>query len=443
MPFTNGGGWMMGLGVEARKVGLILIGGLALRLLFMVLVGAFTQPVDMGEATHAALALARTGQIADAFFPGQGPTAHLMPAMIGIAGGVFRLLGPETAAANLTLAAWSLFQCFAGFLLLRAIFLRIGMDPAAVLGGLMILCLLPAYAPQETCDFRFWEGALSLCLVALNFLWLLHLEQLAAIGRKPLTIAAIGIALTFFVSPPAGLAIGACWGLFGARRLPPARLAWLIIVTALCTAALLAPWAWRNLRLLGYPIWLRSDFGLEIAIANHSAAVSGTIPATVLHDRMVAVHPFDNPQAAAALRASGGEVVYSRLLGRQTHDWIAAHPFDFLRLTARHYRQFYLPETWQFQWTNWHELIRTRAWVIQTVCLLGIIGLVRGLRRRHFYPTLALYIALVGLPYAVVQPVPRYTYLVYGLFAFLAAQLVTDVVRALKLHPLKPPRPTA
>lgn len=60
-------------------------------------------------------------------------------------------------------------------------------------------------------------------------------------------------------------------------------------------------------------------------------------------------------------------------------------------------------------------------------------------RRRRFYGWLALYIGAEGLLYALVQPIPRFTYPIYGLFAFLAVQLVADVAPRLRAQPSRRP----
>lgn len=423
---------------DSREIALLLALGLAIRVVWLAAVGAVWEPVDVGEATHAALAFARGQGIADAFFPGQGPTAHLLPTTILLSGGILRLFGPENGAANLVLAGWALAQSFASFLLLRQLFARIGADRAALRTGLAILCLLPALAPQEACDFRFWEGALAACLAACNLLLLERLSREDAPRWRPLLAAAALSALAFFVSPPAGLAVDLCWAVYALRRLPVRRMLGFAAASALALALLIGPWTIRNARVMGQPIALRSNFGLELALANHPATLSGAPRGEVFRQRALAIHPFDNPPAIAALRAAGGETAYAALLGRRAWAWIRAHPADFLRLSLRHYRQFYVPDTWQLRFTNWRDLVRPRAIVLQLVGVLGIAGLAWGLaRRRRFHGYVALYVAAAGLPYALVQPVPRYGYLVYGILAYLAAQLLADMVRTARRFPYR------
>jgi hypothetical protein len=71
-----------------------------------------------------------------------------------------------------------------------------------------------------------------------------------------------------------------------------------------------------------------------------------------------------------------------------------------------------------------------RAWTIGTVSLFGLIGLALALhRRRRGHAMLAIYLLLVALPYGLVQPVPRYTWLVYGVLVFLAAEALACAAR--------------
>ncbi|WP_404333410.1 hypothetical protein AB2M62_10090 [Sphingomonas sp. MMS12-HWE2-04] len=330
---------------DKRFLLLMLLGGLALRLIWLVQVNG---PIDgfygSAEATHVALAFARHRSIADAYFEGYGPTAHLLPVLPAIAGSILWLFGPGSSAANIALLAWSLLQVGAAYLLLRRLFERLGADPLVTRWGMALLCLALPFAPQETIDFRYWEGAAALCLAACNLLWIAAFDAGRAFDRRAMLCVAALSAITFFVCPPVGLAVDGCWAIFALRRLPVRR--WLAFgaLSAAALAVLLVPWALRNERALGTPVMLRSNFGLEFALANHPAAVSGRAPEYVFADRLLEIHPYQKlGKGQAALRAAGGEVAYSRELGRKTWLWIAAHPADFARLSLRHLREFFFP----------------------------------------------------------------------------------------------------
>ena len=409
---------------ERRFVLWLLLGGLALRLLLLQVRGdGLTGFYGGGEATRIALALAHTGTFADAYYEGYGPTAHLLPILPGIAGFVFWLFGPLSVPANLALLGWSLLQTFASYLLLRRLFQRLKMDATAIRWGLALLCLLPVYQPQETIDFRYWEGAAAVTLAALNLNLLLGLDERTHVGWRALLLPAALAALTFFVSPAAGLGIYACWGLFALRRLGLAKAFQFGALCAAALALLVVPWAMRNAAMVGEPVPLRSNFGLEIAIANHPAAVSGDRPAETFAERLVAIHPYHGRAARIELARAGGEIAYARHLGTETKAWITPHPLDFARLSARHLRQFFFPSPWQFYFSSREELRTPRAILLSLVSLFGLLGLGAAIyRRRRGYGWLAIYIAGAALPYAIVQPIPRYSYLVYGMLAFLGVE---------------------
>ncbi|WBY08927.1 hypothetical protein PIB19_05885 [Sphingomonas sp. 7/4-4] len=409
---------------ERRFALWLLLGGLALRLLLLqVRDGGLTAFYGGGEATRIALALARTGTFADAYYEGYGPTAHLLPILPGIAGFLFWLFGPLSVPANLALLGWSLLQTFASYWLLRRLFQRLGMDATAIRWGLALLCLVPVFQPQETIDFRYWEGAAAVTLAAISLNLLLALDERTHIGWRALLLPAALAALTFFVSPAAGLGIYACWGLFALRRLGLAKALQFGGLCAAALALLVVPWAMRNAVMVGEPVPLRSNFGLEIAIANHPAAVSGDRPAETFAERLVAIHPYHGRAARIELAREGGEIAYARHLGTETKAWIAAHPLDFARLSARHLHQFFFPSPWQFYFSSREELRTPRAILLSLVSLFGLLGLGAAIyRRQRGYGWLAIYIAGAALPYAIVQPIPRYSYLVYGMLAFLAVE---------------------
>jgi hypothetical protein len=206
---------------ERRFLLFVLIGGLAIRLVWLGHSHGLTDFAGLGEATREALSVAHGRGFADPYFDGQGPSAHLLPVMPAIAGGVMALLGAGSVAGNLALLAWSLAQSLCAWLLLHRLFARLGTPPAALRWGLILLCLVPVFAPHETVDFRWWEGAASLCLMCLNLLLLLELEARGRITPREIAAIAVLGAATFFVSPPVGLSSRCascrcgrhwCWG---------------------------------------------------------------------------------------------------------------------------------------------------------------------------------------------------------------------------------------
>lgn len=410
-----------------------LLGGLGLRLLWLAQVGgSISKTYGSAEASRIALAVANGRGIADAYYPGYGPTAHMMPASPAIAGFLLWLLGPGTPGSNLALLCWSLFQVGAAILLLRHLFQRLGMEPAVVRWATALLCLLTPFITQETIDFRYWEGAAALCLGAINLLLINRMERSSEPSGRELALVAALAALTLFVSPPVGLAAGLCSTVFAFRTLDFRRRLQLGLFTGAAIVAVLAPWTIRNAQAFGEPVLFRSNFGLEFAIANHAAALADDAPELIHVRRVIAIHPFQGAAQPPFVVLPGGEVAYSHALAAQTWTWIAANPLSFAQLYFRHLRQFFFPETWELYFSGWSDFAGARAILMSGVDLLGLIGLGAGLyRRRRGYWTLALFLAALSLPYALFEPTTTHMYPAYSILAFLAVELVARFVPAL------------
>ena len=382
-------------------------------------------PFATGEAAYVAIAIARGRGFADAFVAGQGPTAHLLPISPAIAGAVYALLGVQTRPAEMVLLAWSLAVSFAAYGFFAAAATRIGMARAAVIGGLVFLLVMPIYTTNEAFEFRVWEGGLGLALGSATLWLLLRAED----GRRPRRFRlwqAVLPALAFFVNPPMGLAAFAAWALFAWRHRRVDGLVKPALCALLALAALIGPWTLRNQLVMGHPIALRDDLGMELAVANFPEAVHPDDPDAMLLHRLQAIQPYIHPIAYDALLRAGGEVAYSRQLGRETTAWIRANPRDFATIMLRHLREMIVPPKWIFMTSHGVKLPIFRSIAADTVNLLGLIALALGLARREIrYLYIAPFVLGPILCYLPFQPVIRYVWLIYPPLAFLAADLLT------------------
>ena len=97
-------------------------------------------------------------------------------------------------------------------------------------------------------------------------------------------------------------------------------------------------------------------------------------------------------------------------------------------LAVRHLVDFFAPPPWIYH--RWDRpAVRSLAAVLVPVLdVIGLIGLAFGAWQgwRLYRPLLAFVVA-TALPYALVEPLPRYTYCVYGILAFAAARLLTSL----------------
>jgi hypothetical protein len=383
------------------------------------------------EAFNMAVSFARTGVLGDSFAPGQGPTAHVLPITPLWAGYVYRWLGVQSFAAELVLATAAIACVIGSLLFLYRAFGLIGTPRPARLAALAFLALVPLQFTLEIREFRIWEGALAVCLAHAGLWALLRLERAAQISWPAITGMGVLAATLFFTSPPMGLGLYLCCAWLLLEKCPPRQWPGAALVAAVALGLFVVPWAVRNNRALGAPVWLRPNFGLELALAYHPGAVTDD-PGKAFYERWRAVHPFASRLTVARMQAAGGEVAYARALGDETRAWISAHPAQAAMLTLRHARDYLLPPPYVWRYEKDRRVALAWSAVHSIIGALGFAGMVVALVagwRRYRLP--ALLMVATALPYFLVQPVIRYRYLIAGLLVMFAADLVARVVRRL------------
>jgi hypothetical protein len=259
-----------------RHAAWLMILGAVLRFAYLFRVGLAPHP---SEAYNVAAAFATRGELADAWGPGTGPTAHLSPGMPLLVGDVYRWFGVGTPAAEFALACISLAFVYVSILALNAAFERLGMAPIARFGAIALLCLLPLNIFLEMRKFRQWEGALAAAGIAVCLARSLKMD---GDQRRPswldLGMLAFGASVLSLFSEAGALA---CYGIIGWLALR--RRGWLgLIATAAVSAALISalsyPWALRNEAVFGEKVWTRTAFGFNFAVGFHDRAISPAPP---------------------------------------------------------------------------------------------------------------------------------------------------------------------
>lgn len=398
-----------------------------------------------GEAMRVALAVGRGEGFADAYRVGQGPTAHLLPISPGIAGVVYRVLGGRSTPAETVLAAWSIGLAIFTYVLLFRAFERLGTPRSARMLGLGFACIAPTYIGQEAVEFRVWDGGLAACLAALllSLLTAALEERRQALERAPpgsirVIAAAVICALAFFVNPPLGVAMILCATVFALRELPMPQTAVATAVAAAALAALVVPWMVRNERVLHAPIPLRSDAGLELAMANYPTALTSANRRLQFLDRLKTIHPSFSRDAYRRVRAQG-ELAYSRQVGARAAHWMRAHPAETAGLILLHIRQTLVPQAWEFDVFGRRLSPPLRAALADLASICGLIALALAVGSgRRGWAYLAIMIGAWVLVTSPFQPVPRYTYLIYPFLVFCGADLAAQARGALRrAHPGK------
>lgn len=403
----------------------LLFGGLLLRMAWVLVrpdVGA------AGEAFNVAQAFAEGRGFADAYGPGHGPTAHLLPTTPLLAGITYSWFGVRSPLSEGIQLAFALLLVLGSFLLLYRAFARLGVPRWARLVSLAFVCLAPAYIGQETVDFRIWEGGLAVALMALFLDRLLSAERSAIQSWGSLVTLGLICPLLFFVNPPMGLGAGLCAFVFAIRRLTLGQTLITAALGAAALAAMVVPWTMRNQAQLGHTILLRSNAGLELALSMHPEAWHNPDRGQVFKERLTEIHPAQSPQALMAMQEAGGEVEYARALGAEATDWMRQNKDAVAGLMLIHMRQVIAPETWQYTTFGTGLLPGLRAALASLAGVLGVLGIVLAILGRRplwIYPAILVAVPLFAL--SLFQPVPRYTYLFFGLFSFAAGHVLAMI----------------
>lgn len=118
---------------------------------------------------------------------------------------------------------------------------------------------------------------------------------------------------------------------FFARRNHYPRWTLSVAVTAIGMALAVLPWTIRNYRALGGVVFVRSNFGLEMDLANNSEAhllfadnVSVGFPNNYYHRH----HPWASREQARRVERIG-EIAFNRECLRRAVGWAQMHPRNF------------------------------------------------------------------------------------------------------------------
>lgn len=373
-----------------------------------------------GEAFLVANAVSEGRGFAAAYGNHYGATAHLLPISPGIGGAVYALLG-YTPLAEVVLATWSIGLALGSYLLLNRAFARLGVPAGPRLLAVAFLCLAPTYIAQEAVDFRLWEGGFAAFLSALMLDQVLAADRADAPRRHLYAIMAVA-PLLFFVNPLLGVAAFLLLVLLWAGRVPWRVFALRMAIPIALLAMLIVPWAIRNQQVLGAPVLLRSNAGLELALAHYPGVPTRGDRYDAFMARLRAIHPLQNREAYARMMLQGGEVAYSRALGKDAMATIEADPRQASAVMLAHVGDMVAPGAWIFRIWGSESFAPIQAALASLVGILGLAGLFVGLAAggpRWLFVAIPVLVPILAV--APFQPVMRYTYLIYAPLVFCAA----------------------
>lgn len=171
---------------------------------------------------------------------------------------------------------------------------------------------------------------------------------------------------------------------------------------------MITPWTIRNYRLFDSLFFIRSNFGLELAISNRDNA--GIDVMTNFPPEPLAVHPQMSRREAARMRQLG-ETAYFREKKQQGQQWILAHPAKFAELTAKRFTYFWFHRTGALAKDAFH-------WIVTAAGIAGLALLWRRNRETaYLFATIWLTFPVL---YYIMQASTRYRYPIDWTYLLLA-----------------------
>jgi len=380
------------------------------RLAIMLVTRPYEQPLRT-EIHRLALSMADGKGYGNPWATPTGPTAVYSPGCPFVLAGVYRIFGTgiaaEAATYVLDILAVSLVCA-----LLPLVSVYLGLPKSAGVLAAIGGALIPVYLLNEFRSITAVSGALCMvCLTLMTaYVWKSGRALTGRLGA--LFGAAWGIAL--LISPNL-LTLGFAWFVIAAcvyRR----RMIRFTLVFALTAFTIMLPWVLRNAVVLGSPIFLRSNFGLELQVANNDLAGPSYAANSVSFARC---HPFVNPEESARVHTLG-EAAYMRQKLDQAVEWIQCRPGRFASLTGIRMVGFWLPKTYRF----------IQTFILCALTLAAAAGLALAWKRHR--PALWILGSVwfaYPLVYYFVQLDNPYRYPMYWTVLLLAAYACIEAIR--------------
>ena len=239
------------------------------------------------------------------------------------------------------------------------------------LAGLLAASVLATHP-----DFIFHSGYL---MTENNYLFILvvFLSLLTRAIERPslfLTLAAAlslgALHLQRINAAPAGVILALAWLLYSRGR------AWKqALILGVVPFLVLVPWLVRNLAVYGEPIWVNSNAGVHLWLANHPGLDAAATP--YIEDQRGALIP----EIEAALHDENGRLKvtyyeYSRIYEKKMWEYARAQPLHFLGNCAiKFVNQFVQVQTTpRVAWLRWNSP-QNYTLIQRTVLALGLMGL--------------------------------------------------------------------
>lgn len=376
---------------QKRLFIILFFAALAVRFAGVIASHHFLNP-ERYELVRTAMSLARTGVYGNPYAIPTGPSAHASPGYTLILAAVFKLCGTGLTGEivkQVLACAVTAFQCA----LILPVATALKFDRRAALITAIFSALIPVKFATETLGD--WEApytAIALMLVAV--LTLRVYRRNFTTKNAVITGVVWGISVLFSSILLPIFLVSVLLGFIYARGRSLPQYFRFGSIECLVVVSCLAPWAIRNYRQLGAPIFTRSNLSLEMRLSNNDRA-SADEHINYANGIYRIYHPLQNPEEALKVRRMG-EVEYNKRAEQQSLAWIRTHPKRFVELTLERARLF-----WFYTNSSFSRLQRSKYYLLGLFHLLAVIELVRLIRKQKK-------VAAVLLMILVLYPIPNY-----------------------------------
>lgn len=384
-------------------------------------------PERGNEMEHAALNLARKGELADPYIYPTGPTAHPSPLYSGLLALIYTFLDPNTLTAKILQCLIASSAIAATLACLPGLARRLGLPETPAWITAFALAVLPFNFFYES--FGDWESPLAGLVMILLLQCFIDLRQSS--WQRLRLVAGTGLltGIAALLSPSLVPAVALMllaeftWPTAPRRR---------VFAGGTCIVALslviAAPWMVRNYYALGGFVPLRSNFGLEIAMGNHPTSTGSSNfdyekdPKFLLNLR----HPYASPDECRIVQEMG-EFAYMKSRQAEAFAWIRENPGRFAELTVRRFGMFWFPGRPMFYTFTLMTIVKMTFF--GAISALMFLGLARLIRLRHSAAGLLL-ATLVGATfiYMITHVELRYRLPVHALSSLLAVDFAWALV---------------
>lgn len=393
-------------------VGIILTAALAL-------IHPMTASDSYGEMANVAASIASGHGYSSPFGGSTGATAVVPPLYTWLLACIFKMFGIRSGLS--LVVAQLLDGCFlsatacAMFAVAQTVFDRRVADWSA--WGWLFLATITYLIPESAnlpysgywC-FDLWETALTTLLITLLVLVTLHGENWQGIWWWSGVGFLFGVAA---LSNPATLAIlplSMGWIIYRRKRLHRSCLP-MTVVTLAALLVTVAPWMIRNSVTFGQFVFLRSNFWMEVQLANNDQARGFWVGDT---------HPNANDTERQRY-ARMGEMAYIADRRDRFFIFVQHRPHKFLSLTVKRFLYFWAGEPRTSLRLGRFALLKTLPYLASS--LLAIWGiLVAVLEKNRAWFVFAGVLLLFPLVYYITDPAAGYRYPIDPLLTILASR---------------------